>query len=780
MSGEQGDLGPEKATTPLPWNDGSVVPTARNTPYHHHYDYKAYFEAWDRYGEYAAWNGDSRIIWPIHSYDMAHVKTRHLPWGNEIFCNGLGFTDNDRYTRDTAKLMLLACERHGIGFVGDIQLNSDAQRWGSTIRDVLGIGEDDLKGMFLSDGKQYPAQNLNPAHPLARKYLVGFYEDIAEAYGRYPAFAGIALRNLSWATSVGAWFHNYTVGYDEYTVGAFERETGAKVGGATRDERFRTIANDRDLRAKFFAWRADKTVSLRKEILAAIRRHAPDAVLLAKQGTATTPDAGAGIDGERMGRACGYGFRTVNFSCTGIENNEFEPVRMARFDIRDGVEKMDAEKKFDYRVWYGEGVNTAAAIHAPPYSTQKLAEALAEKPADILDRGTYWCLPPGDAALRAFVRAWRAIPSAENAVKVETGTDDFAVWKYPTAKAGAFALAVISLADRPLDVTVRGAVRDLVTGEGLSDKVPLAPYALRFVLATRDVAARDLAGGRPRVKKVAYRGKGAFKVETNATWSAERPYDILVSEGDRRFGFTSKGLSYLERGGKVALSAVQVMGDKSKSPSAVFPFIHPTDGIEVTFPDAKRVRIRLLPGPKADIDTDLTAPGFGFTMFATGVTFERAYEIVSGSDTVVETDRVAWEKNPGLHYQDWTGFSKAAHVRNGEYSKAFEITAFATVVKEKFAGVRTAKWNEQEKKYLPWLGWSVPWAEFWLPEEGVGFDVATIPSEGVGLELGDGLMSRLDRTVGPSGAGEHVFHRFIRMPAKRQTPEALADWASKL
>lgn len=778
-SGEQGDLGPEKATTPLPWNDGYVVPTAHNEDSHFHYDYKAYFQSWDRYAEYAAWNGDTRIIWPLHSYDMAHVKTKSLPWGNEIFCNGIGFRDNDKYTRDTAKLILLACERHGIEFVGDIQLNSDPVRWGSTIADLMGIGTNEVERMFLTDGRQYPAQNLNPAHPLARRFLVGFYREIAEAYGRYPAFKGIAIRNLPWATSVGAWFHHFTVGYDGYTTGEFARECGLSVAGATRDERYRAITGDPKVLKAWFDWRAEKTVTLRREILAAIREYAPGAILVSKDAGATLPSCGAGLDALRLGPACGFGLAEGSCARTGIENNAFEPVRMARFDVREGVAKLPAEQKYEFRNWYGEGVNTAGAILAPPYATEGFARALAERPLDQLTRGTYWCLPPGDRSIRDFIRAWRAIPSGPATRVAPAASDACAVWTVNAKRGGA--AYVVSLVANPIEVAVPGAVRDLVSGAALTNGVVrVPPFGLAFVACAKTPTSFTVKGVPPKTQAEAFRGKSDFTVSTNVTWSAEKPYRVLVSDGVFDYGFTEEGLSYLAREGKVAFRGVTRQGDGSPAPQPLFGLCwYVPKALSVTVVAKDRIEVTIASERPTDVMTEVTAPDYGTSNFATGFTVKRTYALTRGKGEVAITDVFGWTTNPGLQVKNWGGYN-ASYRNSWAGSEPIEVTAFATVDKEKFSGVRTAKWNADRQNMQPWLGWSVPWAEVWNCAQDVGFDLATDARDGAGLEIGKSLSTRIDRRIDSAGPGQAIVRRYVRLPDRRQSAEEMSAWYRSL
>ena len=67
---------------------------------------------------------------------------------------------------------------------------------------------------------------FNPLHPVVQEAILGFVTEAAERYGKYPAFRGLSIN--VYATTM-LWFGSLRAGYDDYTVGLFERETGMRV-----------------------------------------------------------------------------------------------------------------------------------------------------------------------------------------------------------------------------------------------------------------------------------------------------------------------------------------------------------------------------------------------------------------------------------------------------------------------------------------------------------------------------------------------------------------------
>lgn len=67
---------------------------------------------------------------------------------------------------------------------------------------------------------------FNPLHPVVQDAILAFVRETVERYARYPAFKGISF-NMYPPTML--WFGSIHSGYDDHTVGLFERETGIAV-----------------------------------------------------------------------------------------------------------------------------------------------------------------------------------------------------------------------------------------------------------------------------------------------------------------------------------------------------------------------------------------------------------------------------------------------------------------------------------------------------------------------------------------------------------------------
>ena len=126
----------------------------------------------------------------------------------------------------------------------------------------LGVGADfawaygEKTGQQLAPGESCPIGPMfNPLHPVVQEAVVGLVREIAERYGRFASFKGVAI--TMWAPTL-IWFGSIHSGYDDYSVGLFEQETGIHVpveptapNRFSRRYEFLTYA----CRAAWVAWR---------------------------------------------------------------------------------------------------------------------------------------------------------------------------------------------------------------------------------------------------------------------------------------------------------------------------------------------------------------------------------------------------------------------------------------------------------------------------------------------------------------------------------------------
>jgi hypothetical protein len=116
---------------------------------------------------------------------------------------------------------------------------------------------------------------FNPLHPTVQEAIIGLVKEIGERYAKYPAFQGVSFNMFLAAMP---WFGTIHFGYDDYSVGLFEKETGVAVPvdpkAADRfAKRFQFLTEKHS--AQWIMWRCKKIRELFGRIhatLAAIRK----------------------------------------------------------------------------------------------------------------------------------------------------------------------------------------------------------------------------------------------------------------------------------------------------------------------------------------------------------------------------------------------------------------------------------------------------------------------------------------------------------------------------
>jgi hypothetical protein len=139
------------------------------------------------------------------------------------------------------------------------------------------------------DGQPYPARPMfNPVHPVVQEAILGLVQEIVDRYGKYPAFKGISF-NMWHATIL--WWACLDTGYDDYTVGLFEKETGiaTKIDPKAPDrfsQRFTLLTGQ--YRDAWIAWRCRKIHELFGKMRDIVVRARPDLRLTVTLWTETT------------------------------------------------------------------------------------------------------------------------------------------------------------------------------------------------------------------------------------------------------------------------------------------------------------------------------------------------------------------------------------------------------------------------------------------------------------------------------------------------------------
>jgi len=208
--------------------------------------------------DYMDYTGQNVISYPVLRYWWSYLDQ---PPVNKIG-NGLR-------TTGWINLMLDMFEKRGKKFIMGIHLFTipSPPEYDKSIEERI------KEGYFYTDKNGEPVYNRrNPGfgtnifNPEVKKQFIELISEIVERFGSHPAFEGIDLWN-SERNSV--FFPNIEVGYGDYTVGLFEKETGIKVpGDKNSPDRFyrRYVYLTGERKKEWLEWRAKKTYEFVKEL----------------------------------------------------------------------------------------------------------------------------------------------------------------------------------------------------------------------------------------------------------------------------------------------------------------------------------------------------------------------------------------------------------------------------------------------------------------------------------------------------------------------------------
>ena len=141
--------------------------------------------------------------------------------------------------------------------IGNIpELSGPSQRW----------EEFEKKGYFILDRNGKSLNQPNPVHPEVQAMVRKHIQEVLRRFSKSPAFAGVYI----WSLPIK--FNSLEHGYDDYSVGLFEKETGIHVPASTGNGRFakRYAFLTGEKRSEWLAWRAGKLTAFIHEVAALV------------------------------------------------------------------------------------------------------------------------------------------------------------------------------------------------------------------------------------------------------------------------------------------------------------------------------------------------------------------------------------------------------------------------------------------------------------------------------------------------------------------------------
>lgn len=429
---------------------------------------------------------------------------------------------NTPFSDDLVGKVLLACERYGMGFIGEFHPEARELNWPVNADPEDRHRATNRNGMFRTRNNE---PLYNPLWPANREWLLGMIGEFVDRYAESPALRGVCLRTMTWTNSGLSNFHNLDWGYDDYTIGRFVEDTGTRIPVAADDpERFRKrydwlLANARDA---WLDWRCDQIAELYRQAVARVRQARPDLVVITGISLEDDPREG-GLDPAKLAAIDGlvlldsrlsYGRRSADEIV--IQANR--DLLLDPAQLRQAMPDQDRRAAFLYGAGYFEatgevllpedlgfpaetprtwmsGVVNPAGRHA----LERWAVTLAETDTGLLaDGGNAYTI--GQPVLREFLADYRALPDLPFEPHKEA-RDPVAVWSRPIKgeadTADGLYFYAVNRERYPVGVTIALSRAPEVTRLSSGQVLPVAggqlvlqlqPYELQAFRAPADAA----------------------------------------------------------------------------------------------------------------------------------------------------------------------------------------------------------------------------------------------------------------------------------------------------
>lgn len=432
---------------------------------------------------------------------------------------------------DVLRRMVLVAEKYGLSILPEVHPRADELDYAfAAVPDPkpnLLVSKDGRTGYYEGDGKsrRYPPY-YNPLHPANQAWYLDMVGELAERYRDSPALIGVSLRLMQWANATLNNFHSLDWGYDDLTVGLFQKETGLVVpeGGPSPGGRVTAeIARRRHAwltgpgRDRWIRWRCEKIAELYTRLRDRVQSARPDlkiySPVFAWEGMEGNDGAlrEAGIDPALLGAIRGvvlinatgsYGRREAD-KLTVQRNRDFqlEPRHLAAFppglgsraflssaSYLEATEIVVPPAKLGFPAATKAAWMSAVANPAGRHALERFAVQLAETDAAWMgDGGNGYSL--GQPVLWEWLREYRALPS-EPFTRRDDAIDPVAVWTL--ARADGLYFYAVNRERYPVRVSIRieGAKAAIRLASNESVALPsgrlefeMAPYELRSYTA---------------------------------------------------------------------------------------------------------------------------------------------------------------------------------------------------------------------------------------------------------------------------------------------------------
>lgn len=485
------------------------------------------------------------VIYNFASYPSEYNRTFSTPSDNDIL-----------------RRMLLISEKYEMKLLPELHPRADELAWPY-------VESPDPKPNLLVSNDGKTLNNLpphyNPLYPANQDWYIGMIGELVDNYRDSPALLGVSLRLMQWQNPTLNNFHSLDWGYDDYTIGLFQKETGLTVPGAPGDAaRFRKryewlMANARE---RWISWRCDKIAQLYTRIRDRVREARPDLKVFSSvfdgydnypKDFGTSWLRGAGIDTKILSRIDGVVLVNALHAYGRRDNREDDLViqtvrdNLLSPDVLHSMIKTNSNGVFLSYSRYFEALPyivppqelgfpattkrtmmSAVINPAGTHYLERYAVQLAETDASWLgDGGNGYTI--GQPNLRDFLKEYRSLPPV-SFVPRQDARDPVAVWELQ--RSGDYLFYAVNRERFPVTVQLRlrgsGQVYRLSTGQKMIPQknilsLQLQPYQLIAFKASKGVSITGVATKVP--------AEDLRRVTTQVQWLEALNHDVQSGHG---------------------------------------------------------------------------------------------------------------------------------------------------------------------------------------------------------------------------------------------------------
>lgn len=425
------------------------------------------------------------------------------------------------------RLSALLCEKYGLGYVAEIFLSKQKYFVEKTMLEGADKPEDLYTATWWgfracdnpSVGGILPSWNI--LHPHVQEKVIQVYGDLADSLGDTRSFLGMSGRLDSWQWDGLLALSSLNWGYEDWTIGQFEKDTSITVPGELSDpkryeKRYRFLVAP-EMKARWVAWRQERMTQFLRKLSARIREKNKDAVFFlignARTDESHSPStpadfserlAGMGIDVAALANEPGISI--MPFASYGRGKTRTYVTDQEEYDnflnpdfTRAGAGALKGFAQFGfYQEWGDEfpldklGIPlerwwyTSSSDAAGRNALERLSAVLAEQDTMAIRDGSYPLL----WGRRDYFSQWMAEFSQLPRLPFEpvaVARDPVAVWQ--RADASGYLFYVVNREQYPVTITLGLEGAQEVTRLGTQEKIILAKGALTLDLQPYELRA---------------------------------------------------------------------------------------------------------------------------------------------------------------------------------------------------------------------------------------------------------------------------------------------------